>query len=126
PRGRLRASTSEHVSLAALLVWWAWPLTRATGGREPHVLSVGLGLLAVALVATQSWRRVRPTTLLLAAALPVAAFLVCLLAPTGWAGANEAASYAFAAGTFVAVTAYANTAERRRVVMALVAVAGVL
>lgn len=123
---RVHPAWHEHVAVAALLIWWAWPLTRATGGREPHALSVGLGLLAVALVATRAWRRVSVPVLWLAASLPVAAFLVCLLAPTGWAGANEAASYAFAAGTFVAAHAYAGTAERRRALLALVALAGVV
>lgn len=125
-RALARPGRLEHAAVGALLVDWAWLLSRGTGGRDPHTLTVGLGLLILALAASRPWRRVPATTLWLAASLPVAAVAVCLVAPTGWRGANEAASYAFAAGTFVVVRAYARTAERRRALLALVALAGAI
>jgi O-antigen ligase len=51
------------------------------------------------------------------AAAPIA---VCLLDPTGWFGADQAATYAYSAVLFVTVRAYATSAGRRQLVVAVV------
>ena len=83
--------------------WRAWRGGRptspgGTGGREPHVLSVGCVLLAAAFrggasLAGAAARRHRAGPRRGAGR----SWSSCLTAPTGWAGGDDAASYAFAA-----------------------------
>jgi O-antigen ligase len=118
PRDRL--AIAAHVSVAVALVWWAFGLTHATGGRDPWALTIGMPLAVVALVAVRPWRVMTTRSLALAAAVAVAPVLVCLVDPTGWFGASQAATYAYAAALFVTVRGYAVTPGRRRVVIGVV------
>ena len=124
PRSRRFAGLAEHLGVLLLLAWWAVPMTRATGGREPHALSIGLVVVVVALTANQVWRRVRPAELALAAGLVAAAFVVCLASPVGWRGANELGNWAFAVGTFVVGRAYLRSPSRVRGALLAVALTG--
>ena len=114
----------EHVGALLLLVWWALPMTRATGGREPHALSFALGVMVIAIVANRVWRWVRPAELVAASGLVVAALVVCLASPVGWRGANEMGNWVFAAGTFVVARAYLRTPSRVRGALLAVALTG--
>ena len=101
------------VAVVATLAWWATYLTWGTGGREPHVLSVGCLLLACAFVVVRPWRVLPPLATGLALAVGLGALVVVLTAPTGWAGGDDAASYAFAAELGLVVLAWARTPGRR-------------
>ena len=102
------------------LAWWATYLTWGVGGREPHVLSIGCVLLALAFVAVRPWEAVPPSVSGVVHAVGVAAWLVVLTAPTGWAGADDVASYTYAAELGLVVYAWASTAVRRQVLVAAV------
>lgn len=117
---------AEHTSVASLLVWWALPLTRAQGGRGPAVTAVALVLGLVALVANDALRRISRTCLVVLVALPVAAVLDCLFAPTGWYGADSTAGYALAAVTVAVAAAYSRTPARRTAMVIAVSAAGLV
>ena len=123
---RRTAGWPEHLSAALLLVWWAYPMTRATGGREPHALSIGLAVLFVAIVANRVWRWVRPFELVASASLVTAALVVCLASPVGWRGANELGNWAFAIGSFVVGRAYLRSSARVRGAVLALALTGLL
>ncbi|MGH3371591.1 MAG: O-antigen ligase family protein, partial [Nocardioidaceae bacterium] len=89
-----------------------------TGGREPHVLSVACGLLLVAVLLVRPWRTLPLASLLLGNGLGLAAVAVVATAPTGLAGAHEAASYVYAGQLGLVVLAWATTPGRRIVVVA--------
>ena len=115
-----RALAATHLADAAVVAtvaWWATYLTWGTGGREPHVLSVGCVLLAAALLAVRPWRVVPPVVTGLAHAVGLGALVVVLTAPTGSAGADDAASYAFAAELGLVLFAWARTPGRRVLVL---------
>jgi O-antigen ligase len=116
----------EHLAVAAVLLWWALPLTRGTGGREPHVVSVGVVLVLAGLAATRVWQRLRTLELMAAATVLVAALVVCLTSPVGWAGANDLGSWSFATGVFLMCRAYIRSRERALALIAAVALAGLL
>lgn len=120
------AAALEHLAVAAVLLWWAVPLTRATGGREPHVVSIGLFLVVAGLAVTRPWQRLRPLELLAAAALVVAALVVCLASPVGWAGANDLGSWSLATGVYLICRAYISSSQRALALVAFVALAGLL
>jgi hypothetical protein len=124
PTGVLR-DRAASAAVILMLAWWASYLLWGTGGREPHVLSVSCGLLLVSTLLVQPWRVLGPRTMLLGCSIGVAAFLVVLTAPTGWAGAHEAASYTHAGLLGVVVLAWARTAPRRLVLhVTVIAAAG--
>jgi O-antigen ligase len=124
PTGVLR-DRAASAAVILMLAWWATYLLWGTGGREPHVLSVSCGLLLVSTLLVQPWRVLGPRTMLLGCSIGVAAFLVVLTAPTGWAGAHEAASYTHAGLLGVVVLAWARTAPRRLVLhVTVIAAAG--
>jgi O-antigen ligase len=52
--------------------------------------------------------------------------LICVTAPTGWYGADDAAGYALAATAVLAVSAYARDKQRRLAVVVAVSVAGLI
>lgn len=116
---------APDVAVVATLVWWATYLTWGMGGREPHDLSIGCALLAVAFVAVRPWRVLPAAASVMAHAVGLGAFVVVLTAPTGWAGGDDAASYAFAAELGLVTLAWAGTTERRQLVLtAVVGAAG--
>lgn len=100
-----------------VLVWWGGPLVHGTGGRERHVLSVGLLLLALATLRVRPWRVLPTKAYGGLVGLSAAAFLVCAVAPTGQAGANEAASWAFAVHLGALLVAWAQDGARRAVLL---------
>lgn len=114
-RGELlrRRRTWRDASVALVLLWWAVPLVRGTGGREPHLLSIGLVLLVVATALVRPWRELSRRVYACLVAVPVAAFLVVTVAPTGWEGGVEAGSWAFATQLAALVLAWARDAARR-------------
>ena len=109
---------------------WALPVARATGGRDAGVLTLGLvacvpGLLVVLPRAVAACR-VRPRTVVLAVLLPVGALVVCLTAPTGWAGGSNVAACAYVGLLGLLVFGYCASAGRRLVVATLVCLAGLI
>jgi O-antigen ligase len=114
-----------HGAVALALVWWAFGLTHATGGRDPWALTIAMPSALLALAAVRPWRVMTARSLVLAAAVSLAPALVCLIDPTHWFGANQAATYAYSAALFVTVRAYAGTTARRAAVLAVVLGAGV-
>lgn len=113
------------VSVGATLAWWSTYFLWGTGGREPHVLSVAVALLGVSMLLVRPWRTLPLVALLLGNGVGVAAWLVVLTAPTGLAGAHEAASYTYAAQLGLVVLAWATTTARRSaLVVVLLAAAG--
>lgn len=108
------------VAVGAALAWWATYLTWGTGGREPHVLSVGCALLAAAYVVARPWRSVGPLPTALVHAVALGAWVVVLTAPTGWAGADEVAAYTFAAELGLVTWGWATGTTRRHLVLAAV------
>ena len=111
--GARAAARLADAAVVATVAWWATYLTWGTGGREPHVLSVGCALLALAFVAVRPWRVLPPVLVGLAHAVGLGALMVVLTAPTGWAGGDDVASYAFAAELGLVVWAWARTPSRR-------------
>ncbi|HEU5035467.1 MAG TPA: O-antigen ligase family protein [Nocardioides sp.] len=111
---------APDLAVGAALAWWATYLTWGTGGREPHVLSVGCALLAAAYVAVRPWRVVGPVPTALVHAVALGAWAVVLTAPTGWAGGDEVAAYTLAAELGLVTWAWATDAVRRYVVLAAV------
>jgi O-antigen ligase len=116
----------EHGSVAALLLWWAVPMTRNEGGRGPGSTAVALIIVAVALWANDALSRMGRTASNLIVAVPVAALVICLASPTGWYGADDAAAYTLGALTLAVIAGYANSAQRRRVVVSAVCAAGLV
>lgn len=114
------ATWAPDVTVVATLGWWATYLTWGTGGREPHDLSIGCVLLALAFVTVRPWRVLPAAASVLAHAVGLGAFTVVLTAPTGWAGGDDAASYAFAAELGLVTLAWARTTVRRQLVLAAV------
>jgi hypothetical protein len=70
-------------------------------------------LLLLSTVLVRPWRVLGPRPVLLGCSVGAAAFGVVLTAPTGWAGAHEAASFTHAALMGVVVLAWARSTERR-------------
>ncbi|BEP16056.1 hypothetical protein acdb102_43670 [Acidothermaceae bacterium B102] len=114
-----------HVGVGAALLWWAFALTHASGGRDRWVQTVGIGLAVLALTVVRPWRVLSVRSLGLAAAVAAAPVLVCLIDPTHWFGAGQAATYAYAAVLFVVVRAHAVTASRRTALVLLLLAAAV-
>jgi O-antigen ligase len=99
-------------------------MTHGFGGRTPGPLSWGLVVALPALVLSRPWSRY-PRSSLLAAVVAVAAIGVCLVAPTGWAGADVAAGYVYAALVAVVVASYARTTGRRTLLAVAIVLAGI-
>jgi O-antigen ligase len=114
----------EHASVVLLLAYWAFPLAHDFGGRGAISLSWALLSGLPALLLTRPWARF-PLSCLCAGAVSVSALLVCVFAPTGWAGSDAAAGYVYAALTAVVVLSYCRSDRRRIVVAVAIAVAGI-
>ena len=112
------------LAVVTTLLWWATYLTWGTGGREPHRLSVAAGLLLLALLTTRPWEVLPPRAYALLTLIGVAAFGVALTAPTGWHGADDAATYACVGQLAAVVLAWSQTRGHRLVLVAIVVVAG--
>lgn len=129
-----RASTPVAVSrgiVPGVLIGFAvayvtMPFAHATGGREPWALTKAALVVAVALIAAKPWRELRTGVLVLAVTVSLAALAVCLVTAPGWFNGARAASYALAAGTFVAVASYARSVRRTYWIAAIVATAGAM
>lgn len=121
------SALAEHAGTAAVLAalaWWATYLVWGTGGREPHRLSTAAALLLLAMLLVRPWRVLPTITLVLGNAIGLSAFVVVLTAPTGLAGADDAASYAYAGQLGLVVLAWARTASRRLVLVGCLVAAG--
>ncbi|MDO9456505.1 O-antigen ligase [Nocardioides sp.] len=116
---------ASDVAVVAAMTWWAAWLTFGTGGREPHVLSYGALLVAVAALLVRPWRVLRVRATAIALAPGAGAWVVVLTAPTGWAGADDAASYTYAGALGLVALAWARTPVRRQLLAtAVVGAAG--
>ena len=111
-------------SVLAALAWWSTRFVEGTGGREPRMLSIGLGLLLVATLLVRPWRHLPLTILALGTGLGLAALLVVLTAPTGLAGRHEASSYVFAGQLGLVVLAWATDHVRRTLLLLTLLAAG--
>ena len=111
---------AAHAAVALALLWWAFGLTHATGGRDPWALTLATPSALLALFAVRPWRVLTARSLTLAAVVSLTPILVCLLDPTHWFGADQAATYAYSAVLFVTVRAYASTSGRRLAVIGIV------
>lgn len=105
-------------------LWWALPLTHATGGRSASHEGVLIGLLVVSAVLIRPWSVLPRIAVLIPCWISLAALLVPALAPTGWRGADDAASYVCAAMAFLVAAGWAQTSTRRVLLVAAVALAG--
>ena len=110
-------------AVAALLLWWSTSFVWGSGGQDRHVLSVACALLAVAACLVQPWRALPFGATFLAGSVCFAAFAVPLTAPTGWAGANDAASFTFAALLLLVLCGWAQDSVRRGALLGLLVVA---
>lgn len=106
------------------LLYWATGLTWGFGGRSPHVLSYAAVLLILALAAVRPWNVLPRLAIGLSVGLGLAAFGVVATAPTGWEGAPDAASYAFAGLLYLLVAGWARDGSRIAIVLTLVPAAG--
>lgn len=120
----LTAERLRDVVVALPLLWWATYLTWGVGGREPHRLSVALLLLVPALVVLRPWSALSRVELVLCTWLGLAPFVVLATAPTGWAGADDAASYLNVVLSYAVLRAWAVDLERRLALLAVVVAAG--
>lgn len=125
PFSALRRLSAGDLAVPALLAWWVTRMTWDGGGRDAHIGTVGAVLALVALVAVRPDRTLAWPQLVLPTWLAAAAWLVVVIAPTGWGGADDAASYTLAAATFLVVAAWAVDDTRRLfVVVAVLMAAG--
>jgi O-antigen ligase len=124
PRRRQVLGIASSVSVVAAILVWALPVTHGTGGRASWVLATGLLSLLPALVLVRPWRTVPTWQLMVALSPAAAAVTVCLTAPTGFDGLDEAAAYVYCAGLFVVVRGWASDGLRRRAVLLLLALVG--
>lgn len=116
---------ATHVAVGGALAWWATYFLWGMGGREPGVLTIAVALLGLSMIFVQPWRKLPLVALLLGNGIGVAAWTVVLTAPTGFAGAHEAASYTYAGQLGIVVLAWATTPARRAaLVVVLLAAAG--
>ena len=111
------------ILVVALLAWWGTALTWGAGGLDPYLVSVACVLAIPALVLVRPWQRLPTLALVLAVAVSVAVWGVVLTAPTGFNGANTAATYALAATTLLTVAAWAHSEKRVWLVVGIVLVA---
>lgn len=103
----------DVVAAVVVLTVFALRVVPQAGGIDRNALEYGLVSTAAAFTVTRSWRHLSMRVVVIASALPGAALLVCVLAPTGGAGLRDAAAYAYAAATFAFVLAFARTPARR-------------
>lgn len=108
---------AQTAAVLAALAWWATRFVEGTGGREPHVLSIGLALLLVATLLVRPWRVLPLPVLAVGTGLGVAALVVVLTAPTGLAGRHEAASYVYAGQLGLVLLAWAVDHVRRTLLL---------
>jgi len=99
------AAFAPLVSVLAMVAYWLGPLAWADGGRDPHVMTVGAMLTALAILATRPHQVLSNAFVGMSAGVSLSAFAVALWAPTGWAGSSSAARYACAAWAPAAVAA---------------------
>lgn len=115
---------APDAAVVAGLGWWATYLTWGTGGREPHVLSVGCALAALGWLLVRPDRVLRPGVLVLGHALSFGAVAVVLTAPTGLAGRDDAAAWVLTAQTGLLLLAWARDDVRRLVLLTALLAAG--
>lgn len=127
PTAQLRqrlVAVAPHLAGLGALAWWGLPLTHASGGRSGYALATALLVLVPALVVLRPLRRVPVPEVALALAPGVAAFVVCLTAPTHFDGLDDAASIAYAGLLYLVLRAYGTSVERRRLVLVGVMLVG--
>ncbi|MCW2621302.1 MAG: hypothetical protein JWL64_904 [Frankiales bacterium] len=110
--------------MAALILWWALPMTRGSGGREAGLTAVALVLALVATAVVRPWRTVPTTVTVLSALVGVGSLVMCLVTPAGWSGADSAAAMTAGAVVLPVVLGYASTSRRRTALATAVCLAG--
>lgn len=112
--------------MAALLLAVAavmGPVVRGGGGRDQHMVVLGLIAVTPALVLGRVWR-LPSSHLVLALGPGVGAVIVCATAPTGWAGAGDVARLLYAGFLYLSVRAIVSTRERRTLLLVAVSLGG--
>jgi O-antigen ligase len=92
-------------SVVIAAAWWLGEVTRAWAGRDAPSVTVGAGLIAIAVLLVRPQDVLPARVLWLATAISTAAFIVALTAPTGWRGAPVAAVYVSSTWLAVVVAA---------------------
>lgn len=116
----------EHGDVLALLVGLVvllGPVAHAGGGRDRHILLLGLVSLLPALLLGRVWQLGLPRVLT-ALGPGLGAVVVCLTAPTGWAGAGDVARLLYAGFLWLAVRRIVDRPERRTLVLVAIAIGG--
>lgn len=109
----------EWSAMLAALGWWAVPMAARVGGRGPGGVAGGLATLVPALALTRPWRRLPVRVVLLGLGICAGALAVYATSPTGWYGADIAASYCYAALLTLAVLAFCRGGDRQRLAVVL-------
>lgn len=127
-RGRLDVAqlVRVHAGPGATLVataWWLIYVTSHWAGRDAPSVTVGAALVAVAVLLVRPYRVLPPLAVYTATAVSVAAFVVPLTAPSGWAGAPDGAMYACGAWLAVTVAAVVVTWSSARLWLLLLVAA---
>jgi O-antigen ligase len=121
-RQRLLSQLDLLALLFALVVLMG-PVVRGAGGRDSGLLVLALGSLIPVICLGRLWR-VGPARVSLALAPGVGAIVVCLVSPTGWAGAADVARLLLAGLVWLAVCAVAYSPPRRTAVLVAVCLGG--
>jgi O-antigen ligase len=106
--GRFPDNWPSYVPSAVVLVAVAWWLIMATywwGGRDDPAVTGGAIVTALAVIAIRPHHVLPRAAVLLGLWVSGAALLVAAVAPTGWAGATNAADYVCAAWMVLCVAA---------------------
>lgn len=112
------------VVVPLVLLVWATTLTWGWGGRQAGVLTALALTVLLATAVVRPWTKLSLPVVCTAQLLGLGSFTVALTAPTGWAGAPVAASYAVAGQVLLLVAAWAQDRARRVVVLGAIAGAG--
>ncbi len=122
PSPRLR----DNADMAALLLAVAalmGPVVHGGGGRDQHLVVLGLTAVIPALALGRVWR-LPSVHLALALGPGSGALIVCAAAPTGWAGAGDVARLLYAGLLYLSVRAIVKTVERRTMLLIAVSIGG--
>jgi O-antigen ligase len=115
-----------HADLAALLLALAalmGPVAHGGGGRDRHLLVLGLLSLLPAITLGRVWR-LGWRSVLLALGPGLGALVVCSAAPTGWAGAGDVGRFFYAGLLWLAVRAIVDRPARVLPVLVVISLGG--
>ncbi|HZT65530.1 MAG TPA: O-antigen ligase family protein [Acidimicrobiales bacterium] len=114
---------AEYAAVALAVLVLAHVLL-SSAGRDLGVMAPAIGLTLPAAVLTAPWRRLTPTTLALAGAVPLGALVVCLVTPLHFDYSRDLAVWGYGAAAAVAFFGFARTLDRREALGSAVCVIG--